>query len=321
MAQLTRREFLITGAALGSSLLASTSAPSTSAASSGNPIPIENQKSTKHVLRFDSPSLGYQCEGYPEHPSWNVGEVVQFRIHTSLERCVLNIFRLGFYNGRGSRLVASIPTPGVHPGKVAVEPVYGTVSPSDWDSIFWPPPRDVPSGVFVAQFASDVAPVGYVGAYIFFIIRDDSYGSDLLVQASDSTWQAYNQWGGTSLYERLAPGDPRINCEQRSHYARLAASHYQNAKLYPSAQRVSVQRPILEWPNCFDAEWRLIYWLEQNGYSVKYVSTSDVDRAKPSYLLTSKVFVSSGHDEYWSVEQRNNVELLHKASSWDGEGQ
>ena len=37
-------------------------------------------------------------------------------------------------------------------------------------------------------------------SHIVFIVRDDDGASDLLFQTSDTTWQAYNSYGGNSLY-------------------------------------------------------------------------------------------------------------------------
>ena len=49
----------------------------------------------------------------------------------------------------------------------------------------------------------------------------------------------------------------------------------------------------------FYAEYPLVRWLERNGYDVSYTSCIDTDR-RPAELRKHKVFVSSGHDEYWS---------------------
>ena len=51
----------------------------------------------------------------------------------------------------------------------------------------------------------------------------------------------------------------------------------------------------------------MIRFLEQNGYDVSYVSDSDLER-DPSLLLNHKVFISSGHDEYWSGGERAAVQ-------------
>ena len=63
----------------------------------------------------------------------------------------------------------------------------------------------------------------------------------------------------------------------------------------------------------FGADYAAIYWLEKHGYDVSYISGVDTDRLGPSYLLGHKAFISVGHDEYWSGEQRDNVEEARDA--------
>src|SRR5262249_56746142 len=57
----------------------------------------------------------------------------------------------------------------------------------------------------------------------------------------------------------------------------------------------------------FNAEYPMVRWLEANGYNVAYLTGVDTDRSG-SQLLQHKVFLSVGHDEYWSGPQRTNVE-------------
>ena len=59
-------------------------------------------------------------------------------------------------------------------------------------------PADAASGVYIAKptRADDDG-----ASHIPFIVRDDDGGSDLLFQTSDTTWQAYNRYGGYSLYD------------------------------------------------------------------------------------------------------------------------
>ena len=53
-------------------------------------------------------------------------------------------------------------------------------------------------------------------------------------------------------------------------------------------------------------------WLEANGYNVSYFSGVDTER-RGAELLEHKVFLSVGHDEYWSAGQRANVEAARDA--------
>ncbi len=73
---------------------------------------------------------------------------------------------------------------------------------------------------------------------------------------------------------------------------------------------MSYNRPLAEGVgdnSFFNAEYPMIRWMERNGYDMSYVGGADVDRSAPT-LLQHKVFMSAGHDEYWSGQQRANVE-------------
>ena len=56
----------------------------------------------------------------------------------------------------------------------------------------------------------------------------------------------------------------------------------------------------------------MVRFLESNGYAVSYSTGVDTDR-RGAELLEHKVFMSVGHDEYWSGQQRTNVEAARDA--------
>ena len=62
----------------------------------------------------------------------------------------------------------------------------------------------------------------------------------------------------------------------------------------------------------FNAEYPMVRWLESNGYDVTYITGVDSDRAG-ALMRNHKVFLSVGHDEYWSGGQRANVEAARNA--------
>ncbi len=82
---------------------------------------------------------------------------------------------------------------------------------------------------------------------------------------------------------------------------------------YKGAAKVSYNRPwhtplddqARDWWT--DYEYPMIRFLEENGYDVSYTSGLDV-ATRGSLLLNHKVFLSVGHDEYWSGDRRTNVE-------------
>ena len=130
-------------------------------------------------------------------------------------------------------------------------------------------------------------------SHIIFVVRDDSGGSDLLFQTSDTTWQAYNNYGGNSLYA----GSP-------------AGRAYKVSYNRPFISRETVDGP--QESSVFNAEYPMVRWLEANGYNVSYTTGVDTDR-RGAELLEHKVFLSVGHDEYWSGAQRANVEAARNA--------
>ncbi len=107
----------------------------------------------------------------------------------------------------------------------------------------------------------------------------------MLFQTSDSTWQAYNTYGGSSFYQGKDNGRA-----------------YKLSYNRPFADRGGVTARDFVFSN----EYPMLRFLEQNGYDVSYVSGLDVS-TDPALLPKHKTFVSVGHDEYWSKQQRKNV--------------
>ena len=149
------------------------------------------------------------------------------------------------------------------------------------------------SGIYIARPSRDDA--GNVGkaSHIVFIVRNDGGHSDILVQTSDTTWQAYNQYGGYSLY-----GGPGANDGGHAH------------KVSYNRPFTTRDTPTEDW--LFNAEYPMLRWLERNGYDVSYSTDLDSDR-HGSEILNHKIFMSSGHDEYWSGGQRASVEAARAA--------
>ena len=141
------------------------------------------------------------------------------------------------------------------------------------------------SGVYIAHLVRND---NGGDSQIPFVVRDDSSHSDVILQTSDATWQAYNNYGGNSLYKCT------VQCPAG------------NPQAYKAAYAVSYNRP---WDGSFAtdgglsyfwyAEYQMVRFMEENGYNVSYTSQADIDQA-PALLKNHKLFVSSGHDEYWS---------------------
>ena len=102
------------------------------------------------------------------------------------------------------------------------------------------------------------------------VVRDDASTSHLLFQTSDTTWQAYNNYGGINLYRY---GNVFPFRAYKVSYNRP----FNNRGATQFAERESF---------LFSAEYPMIRWMEANGYNVSYASGMDTDRRGSAALLT-----------------------------------
>jgi hypothetical protein len=264
-------------------------------ASASNEVSVENQLPGAPPSEWDVSGAGDPTiQGFATDISVDAGDTVVFKVDTDATDYRLDVYRLGWYDGLGARLVTTIqPSAALPQSQPAclTEPASGLVDCGNWAaSASWAVPASAVSGIYLAKLVREDPEDGRA-SHVAFVVRDDTGGSDLLFQTMDTTWQAYNQYGGNSLYVG-GPGPGR-------------------------AYKVSYNRPFTtrgptpeDW--IFNAEYPMLRWLERNGYDVSYTTGVDTDR-RGAELLEHNVFLSVGHDEYWSAGQRANVEAARAA--------
>ena len=258
-----------------------------------NKIAAENSLTGSPASEWDITGDGDQnIQGFATDISVDLGQTVGFKIDTTSSNYRLDIYRMGYYGGMGARKIATVlpsaPLPQNQPDCQNDE-ATGLIDCSNWGvSASWTVPAGATSGIYFAKLVRQDATPGE--SHVMFVVRDDSGHSDLLFQTSDTTWQAYNQYGGNSLYTGSPDG---------------------------RAYKVSYDRPFTtrrtsgeDW--LFNAEYPMVRWLEKNGYDVSYFTGVDSSRLGAE-ILEHKVFMSVGHDEYWSGTQRSNVEAARDA--------
>ncbi|MGH2370151.1 MAG: N,N-dimethylformamidase beta subunit family domain-containing protein, partial [Chloroflexota bacterium] len=260
-----------------------------------NPIVCENSKPGNPATEWDVSGNGDpSIQGYATDISVNKGGTVQFKIKTDAHAYRLDIYRLGYYGGLGARKVATVQPSASLPQNQAAcltDEVTGLIDCGNWAvSASWAVPANAVSGIYIAR---PVRTDTDGASHIVFIVRDDSGHSDLLFQTSDTTWQAYNAYGGNSLYVG-SPVGRAYKVSYNRPFATAGASPGSDAS----------------W--LFNAEYPMVRWLEANGYDVSYSTGVDSDR-RGAELLEHQVFLSVGHDEYWSGPQRANVEAARAA--------
>ena len=253
------------------------------------PVVVENRRpGTPGWLGPEA--TGRAVEVYASATDALPGDSVGVHVSTvPAARYRLVVYRLGWYHRVGARQMACspgcdldeqgapepVPLPDQDGRIVAGWPVTDTVTVG----------RGWVSGYYLFRAILTSGPQAGASATTYVIVRAPSSRAAMLVQVPVNTWQAYNSWGGRSLYD--LPG------------------------LGPRARRVSFDRPYawhgpggqgpLGW------EYPLVRFIERHGWDVSYQSDVMTD-AHPGSLLRHRLVVVAGHDEYWSRTMRDGFE-------------
>jgi hypothetical protein len=232
-------------------------------------------------------------EGYASSTSIGLGDTIRFYVNTADPTYTIEIFRMGWYNGAGARRVTDaversgaqqqIPSPDPSLGLIEchwVDPYVLTLPFSGA-----PEAKDWLSGIYLARLTAK--PSGNQN-FIIFAVHDER-PADLFLASAFTTSEAYNNWGGKSLYS--------FNSTNGRAFA------------------ISFDRPFSSNTGAtefFRYEYPMIRFLEREGYDVTYGTSIDL-HANAQRIRRARAYLSVGHDEYWSWEMRQNVEAARDA--------
>jgi hypothetical protein len=279
-----------------------------------NPIVRENRCSSGWTTAFQLQNYNALVLGFATKTSFNVGEAVKLKLISydgAATSASLRVYRLGYYGGNGGRLVRQVDNVALpnfgQQGAATEQPQFGLVScarfPVVTDLGFTP----TVSGVYLVKIVANNGAQNHA----VFIVRDDAHVRDLLVVMPTNSWQAYNNWGGKSLYFYNSNG-PGVGGTQ----ATVAGTNNGRSR----AVKVSFDRPHSNASSDYNwvlrTEFPLIFWLERQGYKLSYTDDLNVD-SQPSQLLPAKTrtVVVAGHSEYWTKGMRDNVEAARNAGT------
>ncbi len=238
--------------------------------------------------------IPHAIEGFASQVSAVQGDTISLYVNTVAPSFYVQAYRMGWYGGTGGRLIwtsQEIPgrqqppptfTPGINMVECHWEPSLSIDITAEW----------VPGVYLLKMIGADgqaqVTPI---------TIRNDASTAAFLFMNSVTTWQAYNLWGGYSLYY----GDTG------------------NSKSFANRSRVvSFDRPYpWNWASgaadLIGNELPLLLLMEKNGLDVTYWTDIDLHTATPSQLTKHSALLSLGHDEYWSVQMRDNATAARDA--------
>jgi hypothetical protein len=239
-----------------------------------NPIKAENARRGTTAWQV---SRAASADVYAGEITAAPGDSVDVHVSTASRYRVV-VYRLGWYGGAGARLMTCVPgCRSDEQGHVQPAPAAGEPTRADWPTTdVVHTGRDWVTGYYLIEALMTNGPDAGRAATTFVILRapPGASPSPILVQVPVNTWEAYNQWGGKSLYDMSG----------------ISRAH-----------AVSFDRPF--GANAQSPMWweiQLVRFLERNGYDVSYQTDLDTDSDGAS-LLQHQLVIVAGHDEYWTM--------------------
>ena len=234
-------------------------------------------------------------EGYADTTSARSGQVVNIYANTGSPQWHLEAYRMGYYGGLNARLIWTSETFD-QPWQFA-EPSFDRET--RMHAAQWSPSTSItiddswPPGSYLLKLNSSEGGTHYIP----LTVRRDDCAASLVVVSAVTTWQAYNPWGGRSLYENFGPGS-RFDRSLVVSFDRPYASAYH----WGSADFLTHELP-------------LISLIEELGIDTAYVTDIDLhtsaldgDGSLHPVLLNRTALLTTGHDEYYSTPMRATLE-------------
>jgi hypothetical protein len=250
-------------------------------------VASENRNRGTRAWRLPGPApdvggLAYgRVTGYVSAPTIAPGQVQRIYVSAPGSRTVrIAVFRIGWYGGAGGREV-------LRSGSLRVvrQPPCAHSFETGLTECHWHPalgfavPSALPTGVYIAKLATSRGERDCL-----FVVRS-TRPQPLIAQLPTSTYEAYNAWGGDSLY----PGGAyRVRVARTTQGVEVSY-----ARPYDSATGAG---------QFFSRDVAMVWFLERHRYPVSYTASESVD-ADPGQLAGHRAVLDFGHSEYWSRRQ------------------
>ena len=157
-------------------------------------------------------------------------------------------------------------------------------------------------------------------SHAFFVVRPaiGAPTAPILLALATNTWHAYNDFGGRNLYNDgthvslQRPMSPGYLFKPPGKGRRVTVVDAPDRQMtahvgYLNLNRLSPWAGSAGWP---DWEQPFIAWCEREGYALDIVTNADLEE-HPELLGADsgyRLYLSIGHDEYWSAGMRDTVE-------------
>jgi hypothetical protein len=294
----------------------------TGGAMTTNQVAVENRLPGTSAWRLTNPAESRQIEGFASATSVNRGDPIALFVNTSAATFQLEVFRMGWYQGLGGRRVlgpvtvngtaqSPPPAPNGTTGLVDVNWINPYVLDTEFaDGAPWR------TGVYLAKLTENQ---NGNQSYIIFVVRDDAHAAEVLFGLPVTTYQSYNAWGGKSLYQGQSGAQEPWGSTSGQRAVKVSFNRPYAASVAPggwygvgAGEFLTNLQPLAPNPDSYPIsgagwDYNMVRWLEYEQYDVGYVTNIDYHRTN-THTNGVEVFLSPGHDEYWTWQMFDNIQ-------------
>jgi hypothetical protein len=258
----------------------------------------ENQRQGTDAWRITGTPPG-TIAGFADRTYAADGDMITMSVSTDAPMFHVEAYRMGDYQGKGGRLVwSSVPMQGARQPACPLARGVNMVSCQNWS----PSVRVPVTAAFVpGDYLFKLVGSGGQQSYVPLTVWDPTSHATYLVKNDVLTWQAWNPYGGDDYYvgQGSCPSGAYPLCSR----ARVVSFDRPYDFSYNGGQGTG-DFLALELP--------LVQWLEHNGLDVSYATdVTLIDH--PSMVTAHKALFSLGHDECWSLQERQAAVAGHGA--------
>ncbi|KAE8764332.1 N,N-dimethylformamidase beta subunit family domain-containing protein [Georgenia thermotolerans] len=257
-------------------------------AASADWVRTENAHAGTPGWQIARPSGPGEIEGYADTVSAEPGRQVRLFVSTTAARFRAEAFRVGWYDGVGARRYWSSPRVAGHRQPPATTTADTRTASAPWRPSLTMPTAGWAPGNYLIRLTADSGGQTYVP----LTLRTPDAAGRVLILNAVTTWQAYNGWGGRSLYK-----GPR-GYPDRSYAVSFDRPYDRNdgTGLYLIDELPAVRLA------------------ERSGINLGYLTDVDLDR-DPDAVRGARAVISLGHDEYWSTAMRDRLTAARDAGT------
>jgi len=240
---------------------------------------------SEFAVRMEKPYVD-MLHAWCDHDSARRGDTVTIFATTKAKTFTAEAFRFGWYGGKTGRRVwqADAPIAGLVQKSPTVDAKTNMRSCAHWKpSLTVDITNDWPPGMYMFRLIGDDGG----NTFVPLTILEDRQAAVLVVSAI-TTWNAYNLYGGASLYEGEHGRSKVVTFDRPYHQS--GSGHF------------------------FGGEYELVQMIESMGIDVAYTTSVDL-HARPEQIAAGgyKAVISLAHDEYYSVPIRRALESARDA--------